>query len=190
MVDPLLLRIAKTSILQHFDASYTIDKEALLREYPFLAEQRATFVTLNYASNLRGCIGSIIAHRSLLDDIISNAKSAAFSDSRFQPVRQEELDLLTLEVSVLTQPHFLEYQDYKELLTRITPNKDGLILKYGNHQGTFLPQVWEQLPSPHQFLQELSYKAGLNPSVYEHHPDIYTYQVEALHERFDAIQSL
>lgn len=190
MVDPILLRIAKTSILERFDASYTIDKEALLREYPFLGEQRATFVTLNYASNLRGCIGSIIAHRSLLEDIIANAKSAAFHDPRFQAVRQEELDLLRLEVSVLTPPRLLEYKDYENLLTRITPHKDGLILKYGNHQGTFLPQVWEQIPTTEQFLQELSYKAGLNPSVYEHHPDIYTYEVEALYERFDAIQPL
>ena len=190
MVDPIVLRIAKSAILERFDPSHAIDKEMLRKQYPFLSQQGAAFVTLNYASSLRGCIGSIIAHRTLLEDIIHNARSAAFGDPRFEPVKEEELSLLTLEVSILTPPQKLHYEDFKDLQTKVTPYKDGLILKYGNYQGTFLPQVWDQLPKPKQFLEQLAYKAGANPSIYANHPDIYIYHVEALHERFDAIQPL
>lgn len=186
----LLLQIAKTSILQEFDHSYKIDKEQLLKKHPFLAKKGAAFVTLNKDGALRGCIGSIIAHQSLLEDVIQNAKSAALKDPRFSPLRAHELNHLTLEVSVLTEPKPLEYTDFKDLASKITPHKDGLILKLGNYQGTFLPQVWEQVPKVIDFLEQLSYKAGANPSIYEHHPDIYVYHVEAVQERFDAIRPL
>ena len=191
MLDPVLLRIAKTAILSKFDPKYTIDKESLLKRYPFLAKPGAAFVTLNKEKNLRGCIGSIIAHRTLLDDIIHNAKSAAFSDPRFNPLEPGELDeSLTLEVSVLSEPQRVEYGDYEDLKRKIVPQKDGLILKYGQYQGTFLPQVWEQLPTSEQFLEHLSYKAGANPSIYALHPEIYRYRVEHIEDRFDEILSL
>jgi len=191
MLDPILLRIAKTAILSKFDSKYTIDKESLLKRYPFLSKPGAAFVTLNKEKNLRGCIGSIIAHRTLLDDIIHNAQSAAFSDPRFNPLEQGELDeSLTLEVSVLSEPQRVEYGDYEDLKRKIVPQKDGLILKYGQYQGTFLPQVWEQLPTPEQFLEHLSYKAGANPSIYTLHPEIYRYRVEHIEDRFDEILSL
>ena len=187
MLDAILLQIAKTAILNKFDKKYVINKEDILREYPYLSKKGAAFVTLNYNKQLRGCIGSIIAHQSLLDDIIQNAVSAAFSDPRFQPLNAEELSGLNLEVSVLTEPKLLEYQDFEDLKQKIHPNIDGLILKYGQYQGTFLPQVWEQLPKPEQFLEHLSYKANANPSIYEHHPDIYTYQVNAIKRNFNEI---
>ena len=191
MLDPILLRIAKTAILSKFDPSYIVDKKALLESYPFLSKKGAAFVTLNKDKNLRGCIGSIIAHRTLLEDIIHNAQSAAFNDPRFSPLSKEEAgEALTLEVSVLTEPVKIEYSDYEELKRKIVPQKDGLILKYGHYQGTFLPQVWEQLPSVEQFLEHLSYKAGANPTIYSHHPDIYRYLVEHIKERWDAIQPL
>ena len=191
MLDPILLRIAKTAILSKFDSKYTIDKESLLKRYPFLSKPGAAFVTLNKEKNLRGCIGSIIAHRTLLDDIIHNAQSAAFSDPRFNPLEQGELDeSLTLEVSVLSEPQRVEYGDYEDLKRKIVPQKDGLILKYGQYQGTFLPQVWEQLPTSEQFLEHLSYKAGANPSIYTLHPEIYRYRVEHIEDRFDEILSL
>ena len=187
MLDAILLQIAKTAILNKFDKKYVINKEDILSEYPYLSEKGAAFVTLNYNKQLRGCIGSIIAHQSLLDDIIHNAVSAAFSDPRFQPLNAEELSGLNLEVSVLSEPKLLEYQDFEDLKQKIHPNIDGLILKYGQYQGTFLPQVWEQLPKPEQFLEHLSYKANANPSIYEHHPDIYTYQVNAIKRNFNEI---
>ena len=190
MLDPILLRIAKSAILDNLDGNSRIDKENLTAKYPFLAMQGAAFVTLHYDHDLRGCIGSIIAHRTLLEDIITNAKSAAFRDPRFSPLHVNELSHLDLEVSVLTPPQILEYEDFNDLALKIKPGIDGLILKHGNYQGTFLPQVWEQLPLAEEFLDHLSYKAGANPSIYDLHPTIYTYQVDAIEERFDGILSL
>ncbi len=187
MLDSLLLRIAKTAILHSFDPKYQIDKAMLIQKYPYLEQEAATFVTLDYDKTLRGCIGSIIAHRSLIDDIISNAVSAAFHDPRFSPLHVSEFSHLDLEVSVLSTPKILEYDNFDDLLTKIRPHIDGLILNEGVYRGTFLPQVWEQLPQPVQFLEHLSYKAGANPSIYKEHPAIYTYTVDAMQEKFDAI---
>lgn len=190
MIDAVVLRVAKSAILSKFDGSYSFDKETLLDKYPFLKKKGACFVTLEYSGNLRGCIGSIIAHRTLLDDIISNAISAAFKDPRFNPLSKEELSNLNLEVSILTPPEILEYEDYEDLLKKVTPFKDGLILNYGSYQGTFLPQVWDDLETPELFLEHLSYKAGTNPSVFAYHPSIYRYRVEAIEENFDEVLPL
>ncbi len=190
MLSPILLRIAKTAILSHLEGGHSIHKEQLIEHYPFLAEDGACFVTLNHKHQLRGCIGSIIAHRSLLDDIIQNAISAAFHDPRFAPLSSSELQDLTLEVSVLTTPELLEYDDFKDLVHKVQPKIDGLILKYGPYQGTFLPQVWEQLPTPEQFLIHLSMKAGTDESVYKKHPTIYRYRVDAIEENFDEVLPL
>ncbi len=190
MLNIILLRIAKTAILQAFDKNRDIDTQGLISKYPFLEKAGASFVTLKYEHQLRGCIGSIIAHRKLLDDIVRNAKSAAFNDPRFSSLKSEEFSHLTLEVSILSEPHFLEYEDFDDLVQKIRPNIDGLILKYGVYQGTFLPQVWEQLTQAKDFLEHLSIKAGANPSIYAKHPDIYTYQVDAIEEKFDAILPL
>ena len=190
MLDPILLRIAKSSILSKFSDEIDIDKNKLLVEKPFLNTLGAAFVTLHYDNQLRGCIGSIIAHTNLLEDIIRNASSAAFHDPRFNSLTKDEFSHLTLEVSVLSEPKLLEYRDLDELSEKIRPNIDGLILKHGAYQGTFLPQVWEQLPSPKNFLEHLSMKAGSNPSIYNSHPEIYIYQVEAIEKKFDDIKEL
>lgn len=190
MLDKIVLRVAKSAILAKFDSSYSFDKESLLSEYPFLAKEGACFVTLKYNESLRGCIGSIVAHRTLLEDILHNALSAAFGDPRFKPLKIEELSHLSLEVSLLTKPEILEYDDYNDLLKKVTPHKDGLILNYGSYQGIFLPQVWEQLSSVELFLEHLSYKAGANPSIFANHPTIYRYRVEAIEENFDEVLPL
>lgn len=190
MVDNIVLRIAKTAILNKFDSRYKIDKGSLVRKYPYLGEDGATFVTLNYDNHLRGCIGSIVAHRSLVDDVAGNAVSAAFNDPRFSSLNLEELSHLNLEVSILSQPSILDYDDFNDLLNKIRPHVDGLILKHGIYQGTFLPQVWEQVPSSKEFLEHLSYKAGANPSIYDEHPTIYFYTVDAIEDRFDKVQPL
>jgi len=190
MLDAILLRIAKTAILNKFDDKYVLDEESLLKEYPYLSKDGAAFVTLKYDNDLRGCIGSIIAHRTLLDDIIHNAKSAGFSDPRFAPLDNDELSHLNLEVSVLSEPKILEYKDYDDLLQKIQPNIDGLILQHGRYKGTFLPQVWEQLATPELFLQHLSMKAGANPNIYSEHPTIYRYGVEHIEDKFDEIEAL
>jgi AmmeMemoRadiSam system protein A len=191
MLDLILLQIAKDSILTKFDSKYAIDRDKLFETHPFLGEQRATFVTLTYNHQLRGCIGSIIAHRRLIEDIVGNAQSAAFGDPRFSPLGEEELnDNLNIEVSVLTPPVILDYSDFNDLLKKVRPNIDGLILKSGAYQGTFLPQVWEQLQTPKEFLEHLSMKAGSNPTIYDTHPTIYRYTVDAIEDSFVNIKSL
>ncbi len=190
MLNKILLQIAKNAILNNFDAKYAVNTEAILKKYPELAKKGAAFVTLTYNKDLRGCIGSIIPHRTLLDDIIHNAKSAAFHDPRFKALGIDEFENINLEVSVLSQAQILDYNDYNDLLSKICPKIDGVILKHQNFQGTFLPQVWEQLPSASLFLEHLSYKAGTTPDVYKQHPEIYTYQVEHIEESFNEILPL
>lgn len=190
MLDIILLQIAKIAILSQLDSSYILDKENILKKYPYLSEKGAVFVTLKYDKDLRGCIGSIIPHRELFDDIVSNAISAAFKDPRFNSLSIDDLSHLSLEVSLLSEPKLLEYENYADLLQKIRPNVDGLILKHKQYQGTFLPQVWEQLPTPALFLEHLSLKAGANKSIYDEHPEIYRYEVEHIEGDFDEILPL
>ncbi len=190
MLDPILLRVAKSAIMRQFDDSYKFDEKSLLEAHPMLVADGAAFVTLKYKQSLRGCIGSIIAHRSLYHDIVHNAVAAAFEDPRFYPLSKSELSHIEVEVSVLSKPEILEYEDFSDLLQKVRPDVDGLIINYNGSQGTFLPQVWEQLKTPREFLEHLSMKAGLNPSVYEKHPMIYRYRVDAIEEKFDEIASL
>jgi hypothetical protein len=190
MLDAILLSIAKSAIQERVYNTKKIDIDALTKKYPFLNKDGAVFVTLKHEGDLRGCIGSITPYRRLIDDIIHNAISAGFSDPRFNAISEDELKHLSLEVSLLSEPKILEYDDYEDLLKKVQPNVDGLILKHAHHQGTFLPQVWEQLPTPKEFLEHLSMKAGANPSIYSEHPSIYRYGVEHIQERFDKIEAL
>ncbi|MCD6258728.1 MAG: AmmeMemoRadiSam system protein A [Helicobacteraceae bacterium] len=187
MVPTLFLSIAKNTLLEHFGLASGVDKESCIKKEPLLSEEGASFVTLHKDGTLHGCIGSIIAHRPLFDDLVSNTLSAAFHDPRFPPLKQEELSSLDIEVSVLTPPEEIGYDDYEDLCKKVVVGKDGLILQHGVHQGTFLPQVWEQLPNVFEFLEHLSYKAGSSPDIYALHPKILRYRVKAIEEAFDAI---
>ncbi len=190
MLDSILLRIAKSAILNKLNHTYKFDENKLLERYPFLKKDGATFVTLKKDGELRGCIGSIIAYRTLLDDVINNAISAGFEDPRFNALSEDELSRLNIEVSLLSEPTIVKYEDFDNLCEKIQPNVDGLILKHGIYQGTFLPQVWEQLPTPKLFLEHLSQKAGSSISIYEEHPIIYRYSVDSTEEEFDEILQL
>jgi AmmeMemoRadiSam system protein A len=172
----VILDIAKDAIKEAVLGSKLIDKDMLLKRYPFLEQDGAVFVTINQYNHLRGCIGSIIAHQSLLDDIISNAKSAALNDPRFNPITASELDSLDIEVSILTPPKPLEYRDILELKAKIREGIDGVILRYKNYQATYLPSVWEQLPTFESFFTSLCQKAGLGGNCLDFHPQIYTYE--------------
>ena len=177
----ILLVIARVAIQSHFNGE-VIDEAALLKQYPALQEQGASFVTLTQNNQLRGCIGSIIAHRSLLEDIIYNARSAAFKDPRFMPLNEDELSKTRIEVSVLTPPMLLEYSDVNDLKSKVRPGVDGVILKQQNYQGTFLPQVWDDLSEFEVFFSHLCQKSGLSAGCLQSHPEIYTYQVEKVKE--------
>ncbi|SFO93587.1 AmmeMemoRadiSam system protein A [Hydrogenimonas thermophila] len=174
----LLIEIARKAIASEFGIVNEIEVEELEKKYPELKKEQATFVTLTIDGQLRGCIGSIIPHRPLLNDIVSNAKSAAFGDPRFSPLTPEEFKKVKIEVSLLSVPEFLEYSDIEDLKSKIRPGVDGVILQCNGRQATFLPQVWEQLNDFYQFFAHLCLKAGLQQNCLECHPQIFVYQVE------------
>ena len=124
-------------------------------------KRQGCFVTLTVGGELRGCIGYIEGIKPLYEAVIDNAQNAALSDPRFPRVTPEELSSIRIEVSVLTPPTPLDYKDPQDLLAKLVPNEDGIILQKGFYQSTFLPQVWEQLPDKVQFLQHLSIKGGM-----------------------------
>ena len=142
-----------------------------------------TFVTLKINNQLRGCIGNLTATEPLPDSVRKNAINAAFHDYRFSPLTSEELDRVEVEVSVLTEPQSLEYTDGKDLISKLRVNVDGVIIRKGSASATFLPQVWEQLPRPEDFLNHLCQKAGLSPNAWQATPlKVSTYQVQYFEE--------
>jgi len=178
MARSVLLQLARDSIEEVLQSEKSIDREQLIADYPALAEKVATFVTLTIGGELRGCIGSLEAQRPLIDDIVINAKSAAFQDPRFPPVTTSEYLHAAIEVSLLTPPAPVEYTSVEALKAKIRPGIDGVILAHGGRQATFLPQVWEQLPDFEQFFAHLGLKAGLGADALRLHPEVYVYQVE------------
>ncbi len=138
-----------------------------LEEYSeALRDPGASFVTLHARNQLRGCIGSLEAHRPLIEDVSYNAFAAAFRDPRFAPLEAHEMDGLELEISVLSKPEPMEFVSEQDLIRQLRPGRDGLILQEGGNRGTFLPSVWESLPEPRLFLQHLKQKAGLPPDYW------------------------
>ena len=127
----------------------------------WLQEPGASFVTLTLDHDLRGCIGSLEAHRPLLEDVQHNAIAAAFHDPRFAPLSGREFTQIRVEVSELSPAEPIEFESEAHALSLLRPQQDGLILEYGRHRSTFLPQVWESLPHPALFLGQLKRKAGL-----------------------------
>lgn len=190
MLNHIFLSIAKTAILSKFSNEIKFNKQKLFEDYQYLNNNGAVFVTLHQNKNLRGCIGSLVAHRKLFDDIFHNAISAAFHDPRFIPLCKDDLKNLELEVSLLLPSIELEYENLEDLKQKIKPFEDGLILKHGGYQGTFLPQVWEQLPTSELFLEYLAQKAGTTIDIYKQHPKIYRYSVEKITKDFGEILPL
>ena len=152
----ILLPIARAAISRVLNVPLTADETA-----PWLAEHGACFVTLTQYGELRGCIGTLQAHRPVLADIKSNAVSAALRDPRFAPLSAEELDITAVEISLLSQTQAMEVRDEADALAQLCPGTDGIIFEYGRYRSTFLPQVWEDLAQPRQFLAMLRRKAGL-----------------------------
>jgi AmmeMemoRadiSam system protein A len=150
---------------------------------PHLREQGASFVTLTIDGDLRGCIGALEAYQPLVDDVREHAVAAALEDPRFPPVDQTELSKIKLEVSRLTAPHLLEYSNSADLISKLRPHVDGVILKSEFRRATFLPQVWEKIPDPQEFLDHLCAKMGAKPNLWRNTKlQVYVYQVEEFHE--------
>ncbi|MBN1760984.1 MAG: AmmeMemoRadiSam system protein B [Chitinispirillaceae bacterium] len=170
-----LLKTARASLEasvegRRFDEPHTVPAE--------VRDERGCFVTLTVKGRLRGCIGYIEPIKPLYTAVIENAKNAALHDPRFPKVTPAELGDIKIEVSVLTRPEPLDYKDPDDLLARLVPGRDGVILRSGGHQSTYLPQVWEQLPEKRSFLEQLSLKGGMPPDGWKH-AEVRTYR--ALH---------
>lgn len=132
----------------------------------WLQDLGATFVTLTQQGRLRGCIGTLQAQRSLLADVKANALAAALHDTRFAPLTLPELDNTDIEVSWLSPMQALHFDSEVDALTQLRPGIDGVVLEFGRYRSTFLPQVWEQLPTPAEFITHLKHKAGLAPDFW------------------------
>jgi AmmeMemoRadiSam system protein A len=169
--------VAEASIQAGLETGRALDPDP--GSYPQgLMAQGATFVTLELEGRLRGCVGSFEASRSLLEDVARNAFAAAFRDHRFSPLSRDELGRLDIHISLLTPLVPLAVESREELIRILRPGVDGLLMEDPPHRATFLPQVWEALPEPDDFLEELFRKAGLPPGHWSRSLTFSRYQVE------------
>lgn len=174
---PAILETARTSIEFGFNHGKVFDPD-MDRFHPELQKQAATFVTLEIKGALRGCIGSLIAHRPLITDIANNAHQAAFGDRRFQPLDKDEFSELGLHVSILSDLEPMTFQSEEDLISQIEPQLDGLLLKDAGQKGTFLPSVWEKIPDKKDFFRHLKRKAGFHEDHWSPTVECFRYRVE------------
>jgi uncharacterized protein len=155
-----------------------------LDELPHKFQQPgATFVTLTIAGRLRGCIGTLEPYRTLAEDARQHAVAAAFNDYRFPNVAESELEQIDIEISSLSEPKPLQYQNAEELLAKLRPGVDGVVLRAGSRRATFLPQVWEKIPDPEAFMDQLALKMGFSADFWRAGDLIVEiYQVQEFHE--------
>ena len=177
-----LLHIAREAITHAVKGKPlpSLDKEPLTSA---LSENGASFVTLTIHGELRGCIGALEAYQPLANDVREHAIAAALDDPRFPPVGEKELSRIHIEGSCLTKPQEMEYGSSDDLVAKLRPNIDGVILRHGMRRATFLPQVWEKIPDTEDFLEQLCYKMGVRGNTWRDTKlQVYTYQVEEFHE--------
>lgn len=179
----LLTGIARDAIKESFTRQTLIDRSLLIKVHPFLEKKAAVFVTLNKRDQLRGCIGSLQAHSTLIDDLISNSRSAAFKDLRFSPLTKDELGKLEVEVSLLTAPEEIDYDSVDSLRRQVAVDEDGIVLEYGKQRATYLPQVWDQFTDFDDFFTSLCKKAGLGQGCLHLKPKISRYHVKKYSEK-------
>ena len=158
----ILLPLARAAIAAQMGTTFATSDDA-----GWLRANGAAFVTLMHAGRLRGCIGTLEAHRALGEDVKANAVAAAFRDPRFKPLDKREFDHLSVEVSVLSAIETMVFRDEDDALAQLHPEIDGVIFEYGHHRSTFLPQVWEDFRDSRVFLGNLKYKAGLPPDFWD-----------------------
>jgi AmmeMemoRadiSam system protein A len=177
-----LLSLARQSI-ENFVNGTSLPPLDLNSVSPLLLEQGACFVTLTYKGYLRGCVGALEPYQSLVEDVREHAIAAAFQDYRFQPVQVKEIKEIEIEISYLSRPKILKYENPAELPKILRPNIDGVVIRDGMRRATFLPQVWEKIPDPEEFLEQLCMKMGSPADLWRRKKlDVLTYQVEEFHE--------
>ena len=174
----VLLPIARAAIARELGRTHPAREDA-----DWLRQPGACFVTLNLDERLRGCIGTLKAHRPLIEDVKANARSAAFRDPRFKPLSAAELDRTTVEISLLSALETLVARSEREALAQLRPGIDGVVFEYGHHRSTYLPQVWEDLPEPFEFLATLRQKAGLPPDFWDTDVKLARYTVSKWSEK-------
>ena len=180
----LMLKLAREAIADQLGRELSgsaVDQDQLKND--IFKAQRATFVTLSLEGQLRGCIGSLSAAEPVAINVKKNAVNAAFHDPRFSPLSAEEFDRVSIDVSILSEPVPLVYSDADDLLAKLRPAVDGVIIRKGAASATFLPQVWEQLPAPQDFLGHLCLKAGLSSKDWRGGDlEVLTYRVQHFEE--------
>ena len=181
-----LLQLARKTLMEHFGGKMDAEDEARIQSQlkaPQLQMPCGTFVTLKIDGQLRGCIGTLEGCEPLVESVRKQAINAGFNDPRFAPLTPAELERIAIEVSILTPPQPLHYTGADDLIARLRPRVDGVILRKGFRSATFLPQVWDQLPRPEDFLSHLCLKAGLDSKAWrDSHPEIEIYQVQYFEE--------
>ncbi len=180
----LLVKLARQTIAKRLGVESGVDEDVSSRlSDDIFQSRRGTFVTLTKNNQLRGCIGNLVPDKTVTKGVQENAINAAFNDPRFPALSKAELDQVDIEISLLTEPQPLDYKDADDLLAKLRPNVDGVILRKGMHSSTFLPQVWEQLPDKELFLSHLCLKAGLPGDEWKKGDlEVLTYQVQYFEE--------
>lgn len=177
-----LLKLARESI-ELVVGEKTLPKLNLDSFTPSLQQKGASFVTLTIQKELRGCIGALEAYQPLVEDVREHAIAAALEDPRFLPVEKNELNRIRIEVSILSVPQALSYDSIEDLIKKIRPHVDGVTIKYGERKATFLPQVWEKISDPSEFMNQLCYKMIGQANLWrETKLQVFTYQVEEFQE--------
>ncbi|GAB4530536.1 MAG: hypothetical protein Fur0018_17910 [Anaerolineales bacterium] len=178
----LLLRLARQALTQAVQGQ-ALTPLSLADLPPALRAAGASFVTLTRRGALRGCIGALEAYQPLAEDVREHAVAAALQDYRFPPVSPDELAEIHIEISCLTPQKALPYTDADSLLKALRPGVDGVVLRDGFRRATFLPQVWEKIPAPQDFLSQLCLKMGAPPDLWRRKPlEVSIYQVEQFEE--------
>lgn len=182
----LLVELARQILMERLGkrvSQSNIDSLNTALKDPCFQKSCGTFVTLKINGQLRGCIGNLSSNDSLLSGVRRNTINAAFHDPRFAPLSASELDRIEIEISILTEPKPLNYRNTTDLLEKLRPKVDGVTICLGHASATFLPQVWEQLPEPQDFLTHLCMKAGLAADAWKNRKlDVSTYQVQYFEE--------
>ena len=178
-----LLQLSRHTLEYFFETHNRLSIDMLNIQSAILWEKRGVFVTLTKKGILRGCIGSLEPVQTIVESVIDNTLAAAFSDFRFKPLEKSELKDIKIEISILDSSKKLDIQKPQDIIKFLEQNKPGVILENMYYRATFLPQVWEEIRSPIEFLESLSFKAGLDKDAWkDKNTKLFIYNVQTFKE--------